>query len=203
MFSFIVLNRRICFPLTKNVLFVSRYSGYSLYNNSSTSAKVELPEQGIEKHILWSLDRKVTDLSPPWFILFDWLFILELALLTLIFCNFAFNSFNSLFFWIILFSNSFILFIYWLFSVCNLFSKSFILPFNCSIIFFDLFNSPFNSFISVFSAFWFWSISTFLKASKWSCFYLENNNKKKYSLKKYIIQNYTFLKIKTNYIYTL
>ena len=45
--SFIVLERIISFPLAKNILFVSRYSGYSLYNISSISANISSPEQGI------------------------------------------------------------------------------------------------------------------------------------------------------------
>ena len=45
--SLIVLNLRISFPLAKNILFVSLYSGYSLYNFSSISANIELPEHGI------------------------------------------------------------------------------------------------------------------------------------------------------------
>ena len=47
LFSSIVLKRRISFPLAKKILFVSRYSGYSWYNNSSIWANIELPEQGI------------------------------------------------------------------------------------------------------------------------------------------------------------
>ena len=45
--SFILLKRRISFPLAKNMLFVLRYSGYSLYNISSISANISSPEQGI------------------------------------------------------------------------------------------------------------------------------------------------------------
>ena len=47
LFSLIVLNLKISVPFAKNVLFVSLYSGYSLYNFSSISANVELPLHGI------------------------------------------------------------------------------------------------------------------------------------------------------------
>ena len=49
--------------MARNVLLVSRYSGYSLYNNSSTSANVLSPQHGIAKHIFWSFDIKLTHLS--------------------------------------------------------------------------------------------------------------------------------------------
>ena len=53
LFSAIVLNLKIFLPSTWNVLFVSWYSGYILYNFSSTSAKVSEGKHFIGYIIEW------------------------------------------------------------------------------------------------------------------------------------------------------